>query len=219
MAFCAAESQIPAPTGPRCQRLMSFGSSRQRRSQRSYVGMPPSDHLPERVGHCHRLTNCANPECRCQFAVCPECDNRRRYCSADCALTVRRTQQRLASRAYQGTARGRMLHADRQSRYRGRTIVTQQSRREDDASSAVSLEIASHSDEQRLDDAPDIGRLSRSTEITGGAKPPARMGWPQTCPSGPRRDRAMALGRLAPQCLFCGQSASFMRLTWTAMRR
>jgi hypothetical protein len=74
--------------------------------------------------------------CTAQMRRCPVCDAGQRYCGSSCAADQRRRAQRAASRAYQATRRGALLHAVRMQRYRDRKrsgdrkfaapIVTQQ---------------------------------------------------------------------------------------------
>jgi len=76
---------------------------------------------PAHVEACsNRLTSCAHPKCRHLFSVCSRCDRGCRYCSKECAVLARRARQRLASRVYQASERGRRNHAERQARYRSR---------------------------------------------------------------------------------------------------
>lgn len=76
-----------------------------------------------------RLTTCGASGCFRPFAVCGACDRGRRYCSLECAGVARRSSVRRAGKRYQGTERGRSLHAVRQARYRDRQrAVTHQAR-------------------------------------------------------------------------------------------
>jgi hypothetical protein len=56
--------------------------------------------------------------CRQQVIICRRCDRGQVYCGPDCALEVRRRNQRDARRRYQATDRGRRMHADRSRKYR-----------------------------------------------------------------------------------------------------
>ena len=64
---------------------------------------------------------CRDPGCGRALALCTACDvPRARYCGRACARWARRCRQRIASRRYQRSWRGRWLHAMRQQRYRER---------------------------------------------------------------------------------------------------
>jgi hypothetical protein len=79
----------------------------------------PGGHVSHSVdGVSCRLFLCAR--CRCQVLICRQCDRGQRYCSGTCAQEARRIQQRDARRRYQGTPRGRAMHAARSRRYRAR---------------------------------------------------------------------------------------------------
>lgn len=67
-----------------------------------------------------RLMNCAR--CRQQVVLCRECDHGNRYCSEKCAAMARRQQMREAGRRYQLGDQGRLLHRERQRRYRQRQL-------------------------------------------------------------------------------------------------
>jgi hypothetical protein len=58
-------------------------------------------------------------ECRCLVTICSSCDRGNTYCQA-CAIIARERFIREAKARYQSTSRGRLLHADRQARYRTR---------------------------------------------------------------------------------------------------
>jgi len=58
--------------------------------------------------------------CRRQVVICRRCDRGQVYCGPDCALEVRRRNQREARRRYQATERGRRMHVDRSREYRAR---------------------------------------------------------------------------------------------------
>jgi len=73
-------------------------------------GCAPS--LPGRLFLCSR--------CHRQAVICRRCDRGQIYCGQDCALEVRRHNQREARRRYQATDRGRRMHADRSRKYRAR---------------------------------------------------------------------------------------------------
>jgi len=73
------------------------------------------------------LVICVRAACRRQFALCRRCDRGDRYCSRACAQHARRATLHAAGRRYQQSWRGRVRHAARQARYRGRREkVTQQ---------------------------------------------------------------------------------------------
>ena len=65
--------------------------------------------------------------CRRQVVICRRCDRGQVYCGPDCALEVRRRNQREARRRYQATDRGRRMHVDRSREYRaqGRGVTDQ----------------------------------------------------------------------------------------------
>jgi hypothetical protein len=65
-----------------------------------------------------RLFLCAR--CRAQVVICSRCDRGHIYCAGDCARQARGEAQRAAGRRYQGSHRGRLLHAARARRYRAR---------------------------------------------------------------------------------------------------
>ena len=72
---------------------------------------------------------CRNPACRTLFYVCPHCDRGQRYCSPKCRQEIRRQQLCEASRRYQCSKRGRLLHLRRQRKYRkkcSKGVVTHQ---------------------------------------------------------------------------------------------
>ena len=58
--------------------------------------------------------------CRRQVIICRQCDLGQVYCGPDCALEIRRRNQREARRRYQATDRGRRMHIDRSREYRAR---------------------------------------------------------------------------------------------------
>jgi hypothetical protein len=58
--------------------------------------------------------------CRRQVVICRRCDRGQVYCGPECALEVRRRNQREARRRYQATDRGRRMHVDRSREYRAR---------------------------------------------------------------------------------------------------
>ena len=73
-----------------------------------------------------RLFLCAYPPCRQQMWICSTCDRGQIYCR-ECAPLARRRSLAEAGRRYQGTLRGRLMHARRARRYRARRkIVTHQ---------------------------------------------------------------------------------------------
>src|SRR5690606_15090965 len=60
---------------------------------------------------------CNRDSCRAQVKVCPSCDRGQRYCGETCRAEQRRATQRRAGTTYQGSRRGKRLHAARQQRY------------------------------------------------------------------------------------------------------
>ncbi len=73
--------------------------------------------------HCTEETRCRLFLCaRCyrQTLVCSRCDRGQIYCGRECALEVRRRNQRAARARYQVSIRGREMHAERSRRYRVR---------------------------------------------------------------------------------------------------
>jgi hypothetical protein len=86
------------------------------RSSRAVSTPPDRANEPES----HRCTSCALRSCSRLFAACGSCDRGRRYCSRSCSVIARRSGVRRAGERYQGTERGRRLHAIRQARYRDR---------------------------------------------------------------------------------------------------
>lgn len=88
--------------------------------------MPCHNRVPE----ANRLFNCA--ACRALVVICSHCDRGNRYCSG-CAPKVRSERYRESSQRYQSTRRGKLMHAERQRRYRERQKlikVTQQGSRD-----------------------------------------------------------------------------------------
>ena len=72
-----------------------------------------------------RLYNCVL--CHCQVIICSHCDHGNIYCAEQCSTSARKASLKAAGERYQNTPRGRMKHAERQSRYRTRCkIVTHQ---------------------------------------------------------------------------------------------
>jgi hypothetical protein len=67
-----------------------------------------------------RFVACARPACGQIFFVCLRCDRGHRYCGAACSREARRTSLLAAGRRYQSSLDGRVTHAARQARYRGR---------------------------------------------------------------------------------------------------
>jgi hypothetical protein len=65
-----------------------------------------------------RMFLCAR--CCCQVLVCRRCDRGQVYCVGTCAQEARRDKQREARQRYQATPRGRVMHAERNRRYRAR---------------------------------------------------------------------------------------------------
>lgn len=68
-----------------------------------------------------RLFLCAR--CRTQVLLCSHCDRGQRYCSAACSRQARDAAQRDAAQRYQRSRRGRMAHAARTRRWRGRRLA------------------------------------------------------------------------------------------------
>jgi hypothetical protein len=58
--------------------------------------------------------------CRVQVIVCRRCDRGQIYCDGDCSLVARQSSIREAGRRYQRSRNGRLAHAERMRRYRGR---------------------------------------------------------------------------------------------------
>lgn len=127
----AGASGVAAPrwaasTVPRSNCQVSL---RHRVPHRAGARMPGQYRSSCRVGHhwpCRsdqddpipaRLFLCAL--CRAQVVICSRCDRGHIYC-AGCAGRARGEAQRAASRRYQGSHRGRLLHAARARRYRAR---------------------------------------------------------------------------------------------------
>ena len=72
-----------------------------------------------------RVFNCA--QCHRQVMICRRCDRGNIYCGTPCSQSARRHSQHAAAQRYQRTRRGRLLHAERQRRYRShRRKVTHQ---------------------------------------------------------------------------------------------
>ena len=65
----------------------------------------------------NRLFSCV--ACRTLLVICSACDRDNIYC-ASCAPEIRRQRRREAGARYQGTLRGKHMHAARQQRYRER---------------------------------------------------------------------------------------------------
>ena len=66
----------------------------------------------------YRLFSCAR--CHQPVRICAYCDRGNIYCGDGCSELRRRGSLRRAGQRYQGTRRGRHLHAARQARYRER---------------------------------------------------------------------------------------------------
>jgi hypothetical protein len=66
-----------------------------------------------------RLFLCAG--CRAQVLICRCCDRGQVYCAGACGPRARHRAQRDAGRRYQSSRRGRLAHAARARRYRGRS--------------------------------------------------------------------------------------------------
>ena len=68
-----------------------------------------------------RLFLCAR--CRNQVLLCSHCDRGQRYCGSACSRQARGAAQRGAAQRYQRSRRGRMAHAARTRRWRGRRLA------------------------------------------------------------------------------------------------
>jgi len=160
----------------------------------------------------NRMVLCAWPACRRLFAVCGGCDHGRRYCRPECALEGRRAQQRDASRAYQGTERGRRAHAARQARYRSRPrSVTQQSRPDADGPSpggAETYSVTRHEGAAGLLSTAPLGGHHDVPEALDASGLETRA---STSP-------ALTTACRPPRCVMCGLDQRFMRFRFHADR-
>jgi hypothetical protein len=76
-------------------------------------------HTPEELSA--RLFRCVR--CQALALICSCCDHGQVYCSDSCAEEARRQSQREARRRYQESNKGRLAHAERQSRYREKLMA------------------------------------------------------------------------------------------------
>lgn len=152
----------------------------------------------ETVRNANRMAMCALDSCHGPFSVCVGCDRGRRYCSKECSAQARRLQQRLASRAYQASERGKLAHAARQARYRARKRqVTQQC---EEVGVSAKISTSTHQAEQS-------GRIeSTQTKPSVQAPPSDAMKAPYEAP---------AVREAAPadfsHCLCCSRFSPFLR--------
>lgn len=139
------------------------------------------------VSPINRMTTCGRRECSSLFAVCGGCDRGRRYCGDRCAEIARRAQTRRAGKCYQSGARGRLLHAARQARYRDRLVrVTHQPA----IAKPISLKNA-HEISVSVPDGHQQARGAPSPAFASVADAPC--------------------SRVAPHCTRCGRAAAFVR--------
>jgi len=68
-----------------------------------------------------RLFNCVS--CYALITICSPCDRNNIYCGSTCSRAARQKSCSLASQRYQKSHRGRLKHAARQRRYRGRQKI------------------------------------------------------------------------------------------------
>ena len=68
-----------------------------------------------------RLYNCVG--CHSLVTICSPCDRNNIYCGSTCSRAARRKSYSMASKRYQKSYRGRIKHAERQRRYRGRQKI------------------------------------------------------------------------------------------------
>ena len=62
--------------------------------------------------------------CQAQVLVCRQCDRGQQYCGRECSGQARGERRREAAQRYQGSPRGRQLHAERSRRWRARQQAT-----------------------------------------------------------------------------------------------
>lgn len=133
-----------------------------------------------------RVFNCER--CVEQVRVCRSCDRGQRYCRQGCARQARAASVRRAGVAYQGSFRGRLCHAQRQSRYRERERqkVTHQGFAAEQGSDTVAL-----LNEEEVD-------------VDGGPK--AGGSWQLPTPEAGVEHRQSIRGRggRADRCSWCG---------------
>ena len=70
-----------------------------------------------------RLFHCSH--CHQQVSICSHCDRGNRYCGSACRLKARTLNRQSANKIYQCSLKGRLKHANRQSRYRARKRATE----------------------------------------------------------------------------------------------
>lgn len=68
-----------------------------------------------------RLFNCVR--CHVLVIICSPCDRNNIYCGSTCSRAARQKSCTMASQRYQKSHRGRLKHAERQRRYRGRREI------------------------------------------------------------------------------------------------
>src|SRR5690606_31891043 len=108
-----------------------------------------------------------------QVRLCHACDRGQRYCGSECASAQRQEAQRAASAAYQRTARGAHLHADRMQRYRDR-------QRSGECKFLAKI-VTQHPATQGLDQAMKVASMTAMV---------VRLEWAE---EGPRDDESLAM--------------------------
>ena len=68
------------------------------------------------MNYSNRFYNCVR--CHQQVIICTYCDRGNIYCSGKCAKLARKENLKQAGRRYQNTARGKLMHAARQAKYK-----------------------------------------------------------------------------------------------------
>ena len=138
-----------------------------------------------------RVFNCER--CVRQVRVCRRCDRGQRYCRRGCAGQSRADSLRRAGGRYQESFRGRLFHAQRQSRYRERERqkVTHHGFAEEQSSGTVGL-----LNEKEVDT---DGRFEEGGCRDGGS-------WREPRPTGgvEQREIARRRDRRADRCSWCG---------------
>ena len=129
-----------------CQIRKRIGSSSRTRAFLARVLSFPAYHRTSDRGMGEAMDDarvfvCAR--CRLRVRICSRCDRGQRYCDARCSGIARRDAVREASRRFQQSRRGKLLHAERQERYRrkrreGEKKVTQQGSDEAPCSASLS---------------------------------------------------------------------------------
>jgi hypothetical protein len=137
-----------------------------------------------------RFVVCAGVDCRQVFFLCRRCDRGDRYCSRPCAHRARHAARQAASRRYQHSRRGRLHHAARQARYRGRRQKVTHPTSHGPAASGI------------VTPPSPLGPTPREGEEAADADPIAFV------PSG-----------LALRCARCGRPGRFVRHTTLAHHR